>query len=97
MAILMTSREVLFKAQPYGTVPYHYLCSGRVPHPILYCIRPCTIITHVHRATWASAYHSQATCCVIMSGFRAALDMDTYPLSNLIRPRCTEWGKPGRA
>ena len=27
---------------------------------------------------------------VIVSGFRAALDLDTYPLSNLIRPRCTE-------
>ena len=27
---------------------------------------------------------------VIVSGFRAALDLDTYPLSNLIRPRCAE-------
>ena len=33
---------------------------------------------------------------MIMSGFRAALDLDTYPLSNLIRPRCAEWAKPGR-
>ena len=33
---------------------------------------------------------------VIVSGFRAALDLDTYPLSNLIRPRCTERAKPGR-
>ena len=31
--------------------------------------------------------------CVIVSGFRAALDLDIYPLRNLIRPRCTE---PGR-
>ena len=38
---------------------------------------------------------SQASC-VIMSGFRAALDLDTYPLSNLIRPRCAERAKPGR-
>ena len=29
---------------------------------------------------------------VIVSGFRAALDLDTYPLSNLIRPRGR--GKP---
>ena len=33
---------------------------------------------------------------VIVSGFRAALDLDTYPLRNLIRPRCAERAKPGR-
>ena len=33
---------------------------------------------------------------MIVSGFRAALDLDKYPLSNLIRPRCTERAKPGR-
>ena len=33
---------------------------------------------------------------MIVSGFRAALDLNTYPLSNLIRPRCVEWAKPGR-
>ena len=38
---------------------------------------------------------SQASC-VIVSGFRAALDLDTYPLSNLIRPRFAERTKPGR-
>ena len=27
---------------------------------------------------------------VIVSGFGAALDLVTYPLSNLIRPRCAE-------
>ena len=27
---------------------------------------------------------------MIVSGFRTALDLDTYPLSNLIRPRCAE-------
>ena len=31
-----------------------------------------------------------------VSGFRAALDLDTYPLSNLIRPWCAEWAKPNR-
>ena len=35
--------------------------------------------------------------CVIVSGFRTALDLDTYPLSNLIRPRCAERAKPGRS
>ena len=29
-------------------------------------------------------------------GFRAALDLDTYPLSNLIRPRCADRAKRGR-
>ena len=38
---------------------------------------------------------SQASC-VIVSGFRAALDLDTYPLSNLIRLRCAERAKSGR-
>ena len=27
--------------------------------------------------------------CVIVSRFRTVLDLDTYPLSNFIRPRCT--------
>ena len=38
--------------------------------------------------------------CVIVSGFRAALDLNTYlntyPLRNFIRPRCAERAKPGR-
>ena len=33
---------------------------------------------------------------MIVSELRAALDLDTYPLSNLIHPRCTERAKPGR-
>ena len=33
---------------------------------------------------------------MIVNGFRAALDLDTYPLSNLIRPRCAERAKRGR-
>ena len=32
---------------------------------------------------------------MIVSGFRAALDLDTYPLSNLICPRSAERAKPG--
>ena len=38
---------------------------------------------------------SQASC-VIVSGSRTALDLDAYPLSNLIRPRCAERAKCGR-
>ena len=38
---------------------------------------------------------SQASC-VIVSRFRAELDLDTYPLINLICPRCAELSKPGR-
>ena len=33
---------------------------------------------------------------MIVSGFTAALDLDTYPLRNLIRPRCAERAKLGR-
>ena len=33
--------------------------------------------------------------CVIVSRFRTALDLDTYPLSNFIRPRCAERAKRG--
>ena len=33
---------------------------------------------------------------MIVSGLRAALDWDTNPLSNLIRPRFAERAKPGR-
>ena len=45
-------------------------------------------------ATYLSAHRLAALS--IVSGFRAALDLDTCPLSNLIRPRCAEWAKPGR-
>ena len=50
---------------------------------------------------WAKQRHpplmlSSQASCVIVSGFRAALDLDTYPLSNLIRPWCAERTKPGR-
>ena len=34
--------------------------------------------------------------CVIVSRFRTALDLDTYPLSNFIRPQCAERAKRGR-
>ena len=34
---------------------------------------------------------------MIVSGFTAALDLDTHPLRNLIRPRCAERAKPGRS
>ena len=33
---------------------------------------------------------------MIVSGFRAALDLDTYPLSNFIHPQCAERAKRGR-
>ena len=38
-------------------------------------------------------YLSCSARYVIVSGFRAALDLDTYPLSNLICPRCAERAK----
>ena len=73
---------------------------------IQYGIGQRTIITHAHRAplidglahaTWSTTYTSHRLASfVIVSGFRAALDLDTYPLRNLIRPRCAERAKPGR-
>ena len=42
-----------------------------------------------------ASYLSQASC-VIVSGFRAALDLDAYTLSKLVRPRCAERAEPGR-
>ena len=33
---------------------------------------------------------------MIVRGFRAALDLATYPISNLIHPRCAERAKPGQ-
>ena len=47
-------------------------------------------------ATGLSLMLSSQASYVIVSGFRAALDLDTYPLSNFIRPRFTEWAKRGR-
>ena len=41
------------------------------------------------------SYLSQASC-MIVSGFRAALDLDTYPVSKLILPRSAERAKPCR-
>ena len=56
-----------------------------------------TLIDGLGHATRSrpGTYLSQASC-MIVSGFRTALDLDTYPHSNLIRPRCAEWAKPGR-
>ena len=53
------------------------------------------INAHAHSNADRPSYLSQASY-VIVSGFTAALDLDTYPLRNLIRPRCAERAKPGR-
>ena len=52
-------------------------------------------ISSMHRPHRRPSYLSQASC-VIVSGFTAALDLDTYPLRNLICPRCAERAKPGQ-
>ena len=71
-----------------------------------YIIIVANFYTHAHRYLmgWAtqrglrpSTYmYLSKTSCMIVIGFRAALDLDTYPLSNLIRPRCVGRAKPGR-
>ena len=50
---------------------------------------------HIDRIDVLATSHRLASC-VIVSGFTAALDLDTYPLRNLIRPRCAELANPGR-
>ena len=47
------------------------------------------------RLVAASSSHRLASCTTV-SVFRAALDLNTYPLRNLIRPLCEERAKPGR-
>ena len=39
---------------------------------------------------------SSRASCMIVSGLRAGLDLDTYPLSDLIHPWCAERAKPRR-
>ena len=51
---------------------------------------------HAHHKPHGHHVHLSQANCVIVSEFRAALDLDTYPLSNLICPRCAERAKPGR-
>ena len=75
------------------------LLSGRVPHTVPN-IGPCILITHAHRATLIDglghatlrgprprlvATSHRLASCVIVSGFRAALDLDTYPIVNGFR------------
>ena len=50
----------------------------------------------VHETTYLVHRGLSQASCVIVTGFRAALDLDIYPLSNLIRSRCAERAKPGR-
>ena len=85
-----------------GRVP-HTVPYGR--------IGPRVIITHAHRAPLIDglgrprnvvrdlgrlvAISHRLASCVIVSGFRAALDLNTYPLRNLIRSRYAERAKPG--
>ena len=40
--------------------------------------------------------HRLASCVIVSQFSRTALDLDTYPLSNFIRPLCAERAKRGR-
>ena len=73
-----------------------FACFHAISLVIMYACTPLIDgLGHAVRDLAHASYLSQ-TSCVIVSGFRAALDLDTYPLSNLIRPRCAERAKPGR-
>ena len=66
---------------------------------IPYRIGPRIIITHAHCAMLIDGLgHQRLASCVIVSGFRAVLDLDTYSIRNLhvICPRCAERAKPGQ-
>ena len=54
------------------------------------------LIDGMGQATPSATYLSCSAHRLAVSGFRAGLDLDTYPLSDLIRPRCAERAKPGR-
>ena len=77
----------------------HALRTTRYTHAWCYY----THNAHAHRYLmgWATprprlvATSHWLASCVIVSGFRAALDLNAYPLRNLIRPRCAERAKPG--
>ena len=74
-------------------------CLGALNYILYACAPLIDGLGHVTRSAtklMLAIYLSQA-CCIIISVFRAAMDFDTmsYPLSNLIRPRCAERAKPG--
>ena len=58
--------------------------------------RPRPLLMHAQMGEYEVLKRCSLASCVIVSGFRAALDLDTYPLSNFIRPRCAERAKPSR-
>ena len=78
----------VMRTVPYRAA-YHYNYYIKLRAPII------NGLGHATRSATRYTYLSQATC-VIVSGFKAALGVDTYPLSNLIHPRCAERAKPGR-
>ena len=51
---------------------------------IPYGIGPCTIITHAQMRPRLVATSHRLASCVTVSGFRATLDLDTYPLTGLV-------------
>ena len=94
--LISLSLNLIFRRTPFYFVTYGPFCNliG-----LQYCIRPDPLRASVRvwlRETRLVATSHRLASCVIVSGFRAALDLDTYPHRNLIRPRCAERAKPGR-
>ena len=71
-----------------GMWPQHFFYGDIAAPRELFLGHPC--------ATGLPLMLSSQASYVIVSGFRAALDLDTNPLSNLIRPRCAERAKRSR-
>ena len=69
--------------------------GGSLRSQLLFACAP--LIDGLSYATRSATHLSQAIySCVIVSGFRAALDLDTYPLNNLVCTQCAKRAKRGR-
>ena len=90
-------------AHAYTRIPRRRALAIRMRYMYTHALYYYAHNAHAHRLLmgWATSNGyiplmlSSEARCVIVSGFRAALGLDTYPLSNLIRQRCAERSKPG--
>ena len=105
--LISLSPNLIFRRTPFYFVTYCPFCNliglqyalQREQLDVLtYCIRPDPLRASKRvwlRETRLVATSHRLASCVIVSRFRTALDLDTYPLSN-IRPRCAERAKRSR-
>ena len=80
-----SSREELPSGRLPRTVPHRAACAPLIDG-LGHAMRSATYM-------YLEASHRLYYGHVIVSEFRAVLDLDTYALSNLIRPQCAEPGQ----